>query len=201
MSDVSLRRHGLETFFDRAPTQAGHDSGATITIRDDLGHINLRGGSIDKAFVAAVEDVLQQSLPLAANTMTQEAYRVFWLGPDEWLVVTAAQQAAEVTQALQQATSDMHASVNDLSGGQVALQLTGRDAIELLSKGCTLDLHPDVFRAGDCAQSGLAKANILLGLVDEAPTFLIGVRRSFADYLCHWLAHAGRESGIEFSEQ
>jgi len=50
-----------------------------------------------------------------------------------------------------------------------------------------LDLHPDVFRAGDCAQSGLGKATMLLGCIDTAPVYEIIVRRSFSEYALRWL--------------
>lgn len=199
MSEAPPSRHGLEAFIGAAPPHAVNDSAAAITVRGDLGHVNLRGSAADAEFLRVVESLLEQPLPLTPNTMSQGTHRVFWLGPDEWLVVTSAPQSVEVAQGLQQATSKMHASVNDLSGGQVALQLNGPRARDLLAKGCTLDLHPQVFKPGDCAQSGLAKANVLLGLADDAPTFVIVVRRSFSDYLCRWLARAGQEFGIAFS--
>jgi sarcosine oxidase subunit gamma len=199
MSEVSPPRHGLEAFIGTAPRNSLDDNAVSITVRGDFGHVNLRGAATDSEFLKAVEGVLKQPLPLAPNTMSQGAHRVFWLGPDEWLVVTAAPQAVDVAPALQQATSQMHASVNDLGGGQVALLLEGARARDLLAKGCTLDLHPQVFKPGDCAQSGLAKANILIGLEEDAPTFIIVVRRSFADYLGRWLARAGQEFGIVFT--
>lgn len=199
MSEVTPPRHGLEAFLGMAPRNSGGDNTVSLTVRGDLGHVNLRGAATDPDFLQAVEGVLGQPLPVAPNTMSQGAHRVFWLGPDEWLVVTAAPQAVDVAPALQQATSQMHASVNDLSGGQVALLLEGARARDLLAKGCTLDLHPQVFKPGDCAQSGLAKANILIGLEEDAPTFIIVVRRSFADYLGRWLARAGQEFGIVFT--
>jgi sarcosine oxidase subunit gamma len=59
-----------------------------------------------------------------------------------------------------------------------------------LAKGCTLDFHPRVFRPGTCAQSGLAKANVLIRLGDDPDSFDVVVRRSFADYLLRWLRHA-----------
>jgi sarcosine oxidase subunit gamma len=192
-------RHGLEPFLAAESTHAGEQRPLRVTVRGDLGYVNLRGVAADPVFVSAVQDVMRQPLPLAPNTMTQAAHRVFWLGPDEWLVVTAAPQAAELAAALQQATSEMHASVNDLSGGQVALVLEGPGARDLLAKGCPLDLHPQVFKAVDCAQSAIAKSNVLLGLLDDAPTFIIVVRRSFADYLCRWLAKAGKSFGITIS--
>jgi sarcosine oxidase subunit gamma len=63
-----------------------------------------------------------------------------------------------------------------------------------------LDLHPGVFAVGDCAQSGLAKANVVLALVDDKPTFMVVVRRSFSDYLYRWLAHAGSDDGVTFRD-
>ncbi len=92
----------------------------------------------------------------------------------------------------------MHAAVNDVSGGNVVLRLSGARTRQLFAKGCTLDFHPDVFNVGECAQSGLGKAAVLFGLVDDAPTFDVIVRRSFADYLVKWLRHSGSEYGIEF---
>jgi sarcosine oxidase subunit gamma len=53
---------------------------------------------------------------------------------------------------------------------------------------------------GACAQSGLAKASMLIGRIDDAePVFEIIVRRSFADYVLRWLNHAAADFGVEFS--
>jgi sarcosine oxidase subunit gamma len=94
----------------------------------------------------------------------------------------------------------MHASMNVVTGGQVAMRIGGDNAVALLAKGCTLDLHPKTFLAGQCAQTGLAKAGILLSKVDYTPTFDVIVRRSFAEYLAKWLQRAGAEFGIQFTD-
>ena len=78
-------------------------------------------------------------------------------------------------------------SINDLSGGQIAIHLSGSDVPDLLAKGCTLDLHPSVFGVGACAQSGLAKTIVLLGHIDKAPVYELIVRRSFSEYALRWL--------------
>ncbi len=200
MSDVLTRHHGLEPFLGELASEQGGDPEARISICGDFGHINVRGDATDPELVAAVEAVLGQSLPDAPNTFSDGAHRAFWLGPDEWLIVTAAEQTTNLAGRLDEATSRFHAAVNDVSGGQIAMLLTGPAARSILAKGCTLDLHPSVFAIGGCAQSGLAKASVLLGLLDDSPTFMIVVRRSFSDYLCRWLANAGADSGIGFSE-
>ena len=200
MSDPMTRRHGLEPFLGEVASEQAPDPAARLTICRDFGHINLRGNPANADFVTASEQLLGQSLPVAPNTVSLGVNRVFWLGPDEWLVMTAAEEAATVADRLHKGTTPFHASVNDISGGQVAMRLEGSTARRILAKGCTLDLHASVFPVGACAQSGLAKANVLLGLLDDAPTFMLVVRRSFCDYLCHWLANAGRDDGIIFSE-
>ena len=169
-----------------------------VTIPADLGHINLRGDPQDAAFIAAVERVLGQALPIDANTISLGDHRIYWLGPDEWLLVTAADPVSDLVDRLQHALAKLHAAVNDVSGGQVVLSLSGSSVRDVLAKGCTLDFHPQVFRTGTCAQIGLAKATVILGLGGDVDTFEIVVRRSFSAYLIRWLQQAGADSGIEF---
>jgi sarcosine oxidase subunit gamma len=197
MTDRPDKRHGLEPF--TAGLRKAKKAALEIRIRGDLGHLNLRGKTGDGHFVETCEQLLGQPLPLEPNTFSAADGRVYWLGPDEWLVVAEAGRidalAAELTAALE----NSHAAVNNLSGGQVALRLTGEPCRDLLAKGCTLDLHPRVFSAGCCAQSGLARANVLIGCLED-DGFELVVRRSFADYLLRWLQHAGADRGIRFRE-
>lgn len=174
------------------------DSTVTAAICTDVACINLRGDATDAKFCKAVEGALGQPLPLEPNTTTRGAHCVYWLGPDEWLISTGRGKREQVLVRLADSLSGLHVAVNDVTGGNVVLQLKGAQTRNLLAKGCTLDLHPSEFAVGSCAQSGLAKANVLLGLADDAPTFDVIVRRSFADYTVKWLQHAGREYGIVF---
>ena len=191
MSDSAILRHGLEPFLSSRTDQSGSDDGIRIQVLADLGHINLRGDAASADFLAAVATVLQQKLPVAANTMTSADHRVFWLGPDEWQIVTAADNTARLLAGLREALTDVHASMCDLSGGQVAMRVTGSGVRGVLAKGCTLDLSAAKFAVGACAQSGLAKASMLIGRIEDAePAFEIIVRRSFADYVARWLHHA-----------
>lgn len=200
MSDPMKRHHGLELVLGEVASERIRDPGAQLTIRGDLGHINLRGNPENTEFVTAAEEVLGQSLPITPNTVSVGTKHVFWLGPDEWLVTSAAEETLTVVEHLHEATSEFHAAVSDISGGQIAMLLEGSAARKILAKGCTLDLHPSVFPVGACAQSGLAKASVVLGLLGEAPTFMIVVRRSYSDYLCRWLTNAGSDAGIIFSQ-
>ena len=109
--------------------------------------------------------------PLAPNTVVGDAV---WLGPDEWLVLGG----------LEQDYADMPAAV-DVSANRVCFELSGQGAADVLARGCALDLHPSVFSPGRCAQTLLARAQVILYRTDEH-VFRLLVRPSFAGYLRAW---------------
>jgi sarcosine oxidase, subunit gamma len=178
----------------QAPAEWLHPDGA-VALRErlHLGYINLRGDPADSAFLDAVTAVLGLALPLVPNTTGGSAERaVFWLGPDEWLIVTAPDAQLQLTEELEAALQGQHVAITDLSGGQCAIAVSGPRARELLAKGCGLDLHPRKFPPGRCAQTVLAKAGVLICHWDESPAFEVLVRRSFADHLWSWLRAAAQ---------
>ncbi|HWT96564.1 MAG TPA: hypothetical protein VN229_03085, partial [Terriglobales bacterium] len=67
------------------------------------------------------------------------------------------------------------------------------------ARGISLDLHPRVFGPGQCAQTGMAKANILLHQLDDKPSYDIYVLKSFSDYLFRWSEQIAKDFGLAFS--
>ena len=196
MSDTSARRHGLEPFLASAESAA--DALVHVRVVSGRGFLNLRLNARNGAAAEAAR-ILGQPLPPASSTCTEGVHRVYWLGPDEWLVETGANRAAELISELSEALAGRPAAVNDVSGGHVSLRVSGADARTVLAKGCTLDLHPREFGPGQCARASLAKAVVVLSVADDAPTYSVIVVRSSSDYLCRWLAHAARPHGVRFS--
>ncbi len=155
------------------------------------GFINLRGRPDNTAFLAAVLKALGTEPPLEANTVKQAGdNRIFWLGPDEWLVVTPAGQQSAVKEALLKALKGVFSSVVDNTSGLTMLEITGENAADLLATDCPLDLHPRVFKPGQCAQTRLAKAGMTVAPKNDGNGFDVIIRRSFADYLLLWLLEA-----------
>ncbi len=158
------------------------------------GHLNLRGCADNPAFLDGVTQVLGVEPPQTVNTFVHAGkMRVYWLGPDEWLIVTPPGQQQALQASLDQVLQGVFAAVTDISSGQTILSISGANARALISKGCPLDLHPRVFQSGECAQTRMAKAGVLISLEDDAPSFHLLVRRSFSDYLGIWLLDAARE--------
>jgi sarcosine oxidase subunit gamma len=156
-----------------------------------LGFINLRGRSNNTGFQAATLKVLGCEPPSAPNTVVDSGdYRIYWLGPDEWLIMTAAGQQEELKAKLHKAFAGVFSSVVDNSSGLTTLHITGDNAAALLATDCPLDLHAREFKAGQCAQTRLAKAGMTLSPLANETGFEVIIRRSFADYLLLWLQDA-----------
>ena len=156
-----------------------------------LGFINLRGRSNNTGFQAATLKVLGCEPPSAPNTVVDSGdYRIYWLGPDEWLIRTPAGQQDELKARLHKALGAVFSSVVDNSSGLTSLHITGDNAAALLATDCPLDLHAREFKAGQCAQTRLAKAGMTLSPLADGTGFEVIIRRSFADYLLLWLQGA-----------
>ena len=128
-------------------------------------------------------------LPLEPNTAWEDGPRAaLWLGPDEWLILGPPGEAPAVAAELEIALHGLHRSVVDVSANRVALELVGRRRHELLTSGCSLDLHPRAWRIGMCAQTLVARVPVILH--ERADSTGILVRPSFAGHLVDVLADA-----------
>ena len=162
-----------------------------IEERAFLGYLNLRARSDDTGLLAASLKVLGCEPPTTANTVIESGdYRIYWLGPDEWLVVTPAGQQDRVKKELLAALDGVFCSVVDNSSGLTMLHVTGDNAAALLATDCPFDLHPREFKPGQCAQTRLARAGMTISPLADSAGFEVIIRRSFADYLLLWLQNA-----------
>jgi sarcosine oxidase subunit gamma len=156
-----------------------------------LGYLNLRGRPAHTGFVAGVLKVLGAEAPSEPNTVIEAGdRRIFWLGPDEWLIVTPAGQQQKTAEQLRSALAGVFSSVVDNSSGLTMIRITGENAAALLATDCPLDLHPREFEPGQCAQTRIARAGMTITPLADGSGFDVIIRRSFADYLLRWLQDA-----------
>ncbi|MGH8029326.1 MAG: sarcosine oxidase subunit gamma [Arenimonas sp.] len=198
MAEVYLRQSPLDhlSLDARAVVDPGA-AGVVVGERRFVAKVDLRGDGADEAFVKAAKAALKFFLPTAANTVEGKRERyALWLGPDEWLVIAAPDTEARLVAGLGKALKGVAAAVTDVSDGRTVIRLHGERVRDLLAKGCGLDLHPRAFGPGRCAQTRLAKANVILHQLDDAPTFDVYVERSFADYLWRMIEDAALEYGF-----
>lgn len=121
----------------------------------------------------------------------QGAHTVLWLGPDEWLVVSATTPEA-LLGSLQTGAGDGRAQIVDVSANRTVLEISGSAARDVLEKGCPTDLHPRAFADGTAITTTLARVPVLLWKID-ATRFRVMPRASLARYVAAWLLDAAQE--------
>jgi sarcosine oxidase subunit gamma len=107
------------------------------------------------------------------------------VGPD------GQQEATE--QALCNGLNGAFGSIVDVSANRTVLEICGPKARELLAHGVPIDLDVRSFRPGCCAQTLLAKAQVIIERISEDPAFHLYVRSSFASYVADWILDTAAE--------
>jgi sarcosine oxidase, subunit gamma len=199
MVETYQRRSALAHLGLVARAASGKRDGAGVVL-SEVPHrtiVNIRGAASDPAFSAAVQTATGLSLPSAANTVSFGGVcQILWLGPNEWWITGPDGEADSLVEALRANFAGQHATACDVSESRAIIRLTGPKARDVLMRGVSLDLHPREFRVGQCAQTGVSRANALIHLVDDAPTFELYVLKSFSDYLWRWLEIVARDFNL-----
>ncbi|GAA3537594.1 sarcosine oxidase subunit gamma [Zobellella aerophila] len=160
-----------------------------------LGHLVLRGNAGNELFTSVVAKVLGVALPTQpSSSVESDQVLVQWLAPDEWLIIVPGGREGALEAELREQLSG-HYAINDVSGGQTVLELSGPKAELVLRKSTPYDIHPSNFPTGKCVGTVFAKTSVLLRRTG-ADSFELVVRRSFADYIWMWLQDASQEYGL-----
>lgn len=153
---------------------------------------NLRIKPENSEQMAIAAQLLGGELP--TTPLSSVAYghlRINWVAPDDWLVIMPFEQA-RTFEADYRAAQVGHYSIVDISGGQTVVELSGSAAREVLKKSAPIDVHPEAFPVGKTVGTAFAKSAASITRIDS-DTYLLVIRRSFADYLWAWLMDASAE--------
>lgn len=177
---------------DILPNPEGGAAGLSIAKIAGKSLINLRA---DDDIKARLETLFGTALPSQPNKMAAiGTRRALWLGPDETLLMIEEAQLAEFMLSVRAELGDTHYAATEISDALTIFRLGGTRRLDVLAKGCALDLHPDSFQIGDCAQSLLSHAAITLA-ADNDDSVLLFCRTSFSDYVYSWLKDSAMEYG------
>lgn len=194
MADVRARRPALAHLpCTRIEDESGN---ARIVIRSstDLAYVHLRLRADDEPAVAAVQAALRGELPRTPSAVKRlPTATTYWLGPDEWLTEVGESNSAPLLRALEENIREHFAAVTDVTDAKVTFAITGPAATDLLRKGCPIDVHPRIFKSGSCAQTALARANVIVVCAAAGAQYTVIADRSDADYLWRWLEDAALE--------
>jgi sarcosine oxidase subunit gamma len=135
--------------------------------------------------LAAAGQAFGVTLPSEACRAAASASRAaLWLGPDEWLLLAAPDDAAAIAQQFSVALTAAPHSLVDVSHRSAAIAVKGVQAGPLINHGCALDLAHAAFPLGMCTRTLFEKAEIVLWRTEEH-TYHVEIERSFAPYV--WL--------------
>jgi sarcosine oxidase subunit gamma len=188
----AVRRSALADYADRFAALSAPNRG-DLSVRElpFLSQINFRADPSDANLMQRVASGLGGlALPVVPNTVTSSGdRRALWLGPDEWLVVGPEGKQDALQDALRVGLAGAFGSIVDVSANRTVLELRGPKARDLLAHGIPIDLDPRSFGPDRCAQTLLAKAQVIIERRDES-VFHLYARTSFAGYVADWLLDA-----------
>jgi sarcosine oxidase subunit gamma len=185
------RRSPLAAWKDRLAKAEVH-SGGRLRL-SELVFVSQVDVRVQAEDVSTVSEALGIILPIKPNTVASSGdLAVLWLGPDEWLVVRPPRGASRLKADVRAALNGRPGSVVDVSAHRTTLVVRGPAARDVLAHGCALNLNPDEFGTGRCAQTMMARAQVVLWHVKDHE-FRMLVRASYAGYLAAWLLDAAVE--------
>jgi sarcosine oxidase, subunit gamma len=150
----------------------------------------LRGGSQALAAAAGALGLPHSETP--CHAVRNDVCAALWLGPDERLLIGAADAAEEMAGLLRRALAGIPHSLVEISHAQTGFEVSGGHAAAALNTGCPLDLDAATFPVDMCTRTVFAKAQIVLWRTG-LETFRVETARSFAPYVTKILALAARE--------
>lgn len=196
------RRSAITTLYvPGAHGVASGEPGVTLKERRPLAvlHLSVRGA--DAAAVEAASKAFGLDLPTAAGRSASKGGRTALpTAPGQWLLtatnVAHETESAELADAVAQAVGAKGA-VNDVSQGRCVIRVDGPDSRAVLSKLCSMDLHPRVFEADACGTSMMAHVSVTIRRVGDGDAFDLFVARGFARHFWEALTHAAAEHGYQ----
>ena len=157
---------------------------------------NVRGDGAEPRFAEAANRLLGLALPLQPNTSARgDDTALLWMGPTSWMFVASSDASVPAFDDVRRALNDAGAALFDLSSSYVAWKVAGTAAARVLNRGCPLDLSPEAFPAGHCAQSLLGHVTALFHRPDESSTFIVVFARSYARDAREFLRAAAMTEG------
>jgi sarcosine oxidase, subunit gamma len=140
----------------------------------------------------AIEDLLGIIWPQTTGAVASGRTEIICVGPTDWLVIAADGDSTAWLDRLASAFDGGAFRATDVSDALSRIEIEGPEVRDLLSKGCSLDLHPPLFPAGRSARTRFAGLPVIVRSTGDSKFELI-VAQSYAHYLRAWLADAELE--------
>jgi sarcosine oxidase subunit gamma len=173
----------------------GGDPGVSLSERPGLAMFVISAGAGKAGEVAAkVRSTTGLELPDGPNRVSNGGFALIGTGPGQWLAVVEGKSGLALLARLAAALKGF-ATLVDQSDGKAVLRISGPRARDVLAKGCSLDLHPSVFKPGSAGTTPVSLIDCVIWQVDETPTYDLAVASSFAGSFWSWITSSAAEYG------
>jgi len=137
----------------------------------------------------------RRGLPLPALGWVAAARTTLVLGvrPERWLLLSAPAPPGVALSSWRSACTGCAAAI-ELSSALSVLQLAGPAVLDVLARGCRLDLHSSVFAPGRTAATSMAQVPVVLAALPSG--WLLLTPSSTARHFSEWLAATAAPFGL-----
>jgi sarcosine oxidase subunit gamma len=151
----------------------------------------LRTKRIDPQQRQGLESVLGAALPESPSASSSGFHEILWLAPGQWLIRDTDAER-DISARIEEACRGALFHVTDVTDALRAVEIDGRRAGDLIAKGCSLDLHPTVFRVGQAKRSLLGQIRVLLHQVSGS-CYRIYFDVSVQEHAMQWVKVSAEE--------
>ena len=127
------------------------------------------------------------ALPQLPGQSADSESPIFWLSPNEWLIVAPRNNQHRLVRGLARLACGKTVALTDLSAYLEVIELSGQAATALLCEGCSVDMYSNRFNNGNYFHSRLFDVDVLIHKIVDKPIYRLYVDRSLAVHLWHWL--------------
>lgn len=163
-----------------------------------LNIFNIRGNIKSKSFNLLIKELF--SIKTSSNIgyfSTKNQNYLLNIGPDESLLI-CKEISSNLLNKLNKSLKNINCFLTDISDSYEVLNIKGKKARWVLSKGCPLNFDKNDFVPGKCAQSHISHLNFTI-FCNEEDSFTLLCVSSFSNYLLDWLMDASTEHGYIYT--
>ena len=133
-------------------------------------------------------------LPLAYPTVISNSeIRILWSGPNTWIVISSNQS---VENKINSSLKNEDFAITNLSHSRAVIEISGKNSIDVLKKGTSLNLNSSEFTKNNSANSSYNGISFIVDFTDDNPlTFRLFCLRSFGGSFYHSITDAALEYG------
>ena len=177
-----------------AMNMASFDGYCRISDAGPRGMVTVRGDLGRQAFSTAVKKITGVAPPDRRRINRVDDRALAWMSPDELLLMLPYDQVQAVVSEMENALSETHALVCNVSDARAVFRIEGSACREVLAKLAPVDLHPSAFAPGQIRRTRLAQVPAAFWMTDET-CFEVMCFRSVAQYVFELLSESARLGG------